>query len=67
MSGSDIFIIYTDASGTNVTVSPRLGTGDSEPKFNSDAKITLLDGTGVSGGNMVANFKCKHVYSTSEC
>lgn len=59
MSGSNMFILYTDASGTNVTLSPRLGTGHVMPNYNSAADITLLDGTGVSNGMMTANFRCK--------
>lgn len=65
MSGANIFIMYTDSSGSNVTVSPRLGTGHSQPNYNSDAKITLLDGTGVSNGKMVANVKCKCIVCSS--
>jgi len=59
MSGSNMFIMYTDSSGTNVTLSPRLGTGHVEPKYNSAAQITMLEGTGVSNGVMTANFRCK--------
>lgn len=58
MSGSNIFVVYTAGNG-NVTVSPRLGKGEREPNFNSDAKVTLLEGSGVSGGKMVANIKCR--------
>ena len=59
MSGSQMFVLYTDSSGTNVTLSPRLGTGHVEPQYNSAAQVTLLDGTGVSNGKMTANFRCK--------
>ncbi|KAL0256926.1 hypothetical protein SLS55_007735 [Diplodia seriata] len=58
MSGSQMFVVYTSSSGDNVTVSPRLGSGHSMPQYNSDAQITLLEGSGVSGGQMTANFKC---------
>jgi hypothetical protein len=58
MAGSLIFIIYPDASGTNVTVSPRLGTGEVEPDYDSSLKVTLLSDSGVSGDTMTANFKC---------
>ncbi|KAJ4304675.1 hypothetical protein N0V90_000202 [Kalmusia sp. IMI 367209] len=57
MSGSNIFVVYTSGNG-NVTLSPRLGAGEREPKFNSDAQVTLLEGSGVSGGKMVANVRC---------
>ncbi|KAF2455935.1 hypothetical protein BDY21DRAFT_386790 [Lineolata rhizophorae] len=65
MSGSQIFVIYTSSSGDNVTISPRLGSGHSMPQFNSDADITILDGTGVSGDTMTANFKCSSCASWS--
>jgi hypothetical protein len=58
MSGSQIFVVYTSGDG-NVTLSPRLGAGHRLPEFNSDAKVTLLEGSGVSNGKMVANVKCK--------
>lgn len=65
MSGSNIFIMYTNADGTNVTLSPRLGTGHVEPQHDTNAQITVLDGTGVSGGMMTANVKCSNCDSWS--
>lgn len=59
MSGSNIFVVYT-ASDSNVTVSPRLGTGHQMPNFNGDAQVTLLEGSSVSGGKMTANVKCRY-------
>jgi len=58
MAGAQIFVIYTDSSGNNVTMSPRLGTGHVRPTFNQNAQVSLLDGSGVSNGQMTANFKC---------
>ena len=58
MAGAQIFVVYTSGNG-NVTISPRLGTGHREPGFNSDAQVTLLEGSGVSNGKMVANVKCR--------
>lgn len=58
MSGSNIFVLYQDASGTNVTLSPRLGTGHQQPNYNSAADVTLLAGSGVSNGMMTANVRC---------
>jgi hypothetical protein len=59
MSGSNIFVIYADAAGTNVTLSPRLGTGEQEPMSDNTAIVSLLGGSMVSNGMMVANVKCK--------
>lgn len=58
MAGANIFVVYTSADGQNVTVSPRLGTGHVEPQHNSDAQITILEGSGVTNGVMTANVRC---------
>lgn len=58
MRNSNIFIIYADASGNNVTLSPRLGVGEEEPKFNQDAQVSLLEGSGIADGKMTANVRC---------
>ena len=59
MSGANIFVIYADASGNNVTLSPRLGKGHVEPEFNSEAQVFLLDGSGIANGMMTANVRCE--------
>ncbi|KAK5092942.1 hypothetical protein LTR70_005194 [Exophiala xenobiotica] len=65
MSGSNMFVVYAQDS-TNVTLSPRLGTGHSMPRYNSDAQVTLLDGSGIaSDGSMVANVRCDNCESWS--
>lgn len=65
MTGSNIFVVYTSTDGKNVTLSPRLGTGHSEPQFNSKAEVSLLDGSGISNGKMIANVKCSNCQSWS--
>ncbi|KAK5125493.1 hypothetical protein LTR85_000604 [Meristemomyces frigidus] len=65
MAGSNIFVMYTSSSGTNVTVSPRLGTGHVQPQHDTDAQITLLAGSGVSNGRMTANVRCSNCGSWS--
>lgn len=58
MSGANMLLVYA-ASSSNVTVSPRLGTGEVMPRFNSDGQITVLDGSGVApDGSFVANIRC---------
>ncbi|CAJ2512948.1 Uu.00g010670.m01.CDS01 [Anthostomella pinea] len=59
MSGSNIFVLYTDGTG-NVTVSPRTGTGHVPPESNAETKLELLAGSGVSadGATMLANVRC---------
>ncbi|KAF2758050.1 hypothetical protein EJ05DRAFT_493018 [Pseudovirgaria hyperparasitica] len=65
MDGAQIFVAYTSGDGSNVTVSPRIGTGYIMPRHNADAQITMLEGTGVSDGMMIANFKCTNCNSWS--
>jgi len=53
-----MFIMYA-ADSTNVTVSPRLGTGQVQPQFDSSAQISVLEGTGIgSDGSLIANVRC---------
>jgi len=62
MSGANIFVVYADGNG-NVTISPRLGRGHFEPQFNSDADVTLLDGSGIIDGQIIANVRCNSCLS----
>ena len=62
MAGSNIFVIYSDGRG-NVTLSPRLGEGHFEPVHDTTANVTLLEGSGISGGLMVANVLCSNCES----
>ena len=59
MKGANIFMIYANAAGTNVTLSPRLGTGNSQPGADTSAEVTLLGGSGISNSMMVANVRCR--------
>ncbi|KAF1999794.1 iron reductase domain protein [Amniculicola lignicola CBS 123094] len=65
MSGSNMFIVYTSSNGNNVTLSPRLADGYSPPSFNGDAQVTLLGGSGVFDGKMIANVRCSSCNSWS--
>lgn len=60
MAGATIFLVYADGAG-NVTVSVRDGgPGHVEPQLDSalQAGLTLLEGSGIVGKNMVANILC---------
>lgn len=59
MRGAHIFMIYADSEGSNVTLSPRLGTGTREPESDATTNVTLLGGSGISNGVMTANVMCK--------
>ena len=65
MTGSNIFVMYTSSDGSNVTLSPRLGTGHVMPEHDTAAKITVLSGSGVSNGVMTANVQCSNCDSWS--
>ncbi|KUI60602.1 hypothetical protein VP1G_07797 [Cytospora mali] len=48
MSGTLVFMIYSSASGENVTFSPRLATSNTEPEYYSSLDYeTLTDNTGL--------------------
>lgn len=57
MAGSTIFVMYADGAG-NVTLSPRKGTGEVEPKYDGSISVQLLSGSGIIDGNMIANVLC---------
>lgn len=60
MAGASIFVMYAAGDG-NVTISARDGNqGHVEPvpDSNLDKGVTLLAGSGISGGVMRANVKC---------
>lgn len=57
MDNANIFVVYTSSSN-NVTLSPRLGKGEVMPQYNSAAQVTLLEGSGIINGKMVANVRC---------
>ncbi|KAJ4348955.1 hypothetical protein N0V95_005003 [Ascochyta clinopodiicola] len=65
MAGSNIFVVYTSADGNNVTLSPRSASGYAMPTLNSNTKVELLEGSGVSNGVMTANVKCSNCDSWS--
>lgn len=66
MKGANIFIVYSDADGQNVTVSPRLGQGNFQPQFNSQAQVSLLEGSGISNGMMTANVRCTYISTNTQ-
>ncbi|GFF93030.1 hypothetical protein IFM53868_07049 [Aspergillus udagawae] len=56
MQGANIFVVY--ASGSNITVSPRLGVEHVEPLYNPQARFSILNGSGISNGIITANIRC---------
>lgn len=62
MSGAQMFVIYANEAGNNVTLSPRLGTGHVEPSEEPASGATLIAGSGIQNGQMTANILCKSCY-----
>jgi hypothetical protein len=63
MAGSTMFLMYADGNG-NVTASVRDGgRGHVQPTLDSTLQsgLTLLAGSGIVGGNMVANLLCMYL------
>ena len=58
MSNANMFLMYSSADGQNVTLSPRTTSGHVMPTHNDAADISLLEGSGISNGMMVANIRC---------
>ncbi|KAF1935576.1 CBD9-like protein [Clathrospora elynae] len=65
MAGSNMFVVYTSSSGSNVTLSPRTASGHTSPTPDNDAEVELLEGSGVTNGVMTANVKCSNCNSWS--
>jgi hypothetical protein len=58
MSNANMFLMYSSADGQNVTLSPRTTSGHVMPTHNNAADISLLEGSGISNGRMIANVRC---------
>jgi hypothetical protein len=63
MDNSLMFMVYSDPSGKNVTVSPRLSYGHVEPSYASNVSITVLPGTKIEGNTTTLNAKCSNCTS----
>lgn len=66
MAGANMFVIYANAAGTNVTLSPRHGITEVEPLEDPTTNVTLLEGSGIANGQMVANVLCETNFPMQE-
>ncbi|KAJ5569461.1 uncharacterized protein N7459_008891 [Penicillium hispanicum] len=57
MKGANMVVVYT-SSRNNVTVSSRAGVSHTEPLYNKDAKLAVMEGSGVHDGVITANVRC---------
>ncbi|KAF2114089.1 hypothetical protein BDV96DRAFT_647575 [Lophiotrema nucula] len=60
MKDSLMFIMYLSENGKNVTVSPRIATGHSEPSHFPNCTIEYLPGTGIHDEMFVLNARAKN-------
>lgn len=65
MTNANMFLMYSSADGTNVTLSPRNAPEHSMPTRNDAANVSLLEGSGISDGRMTANFRCSNCHEWS--
>lgn len=65
MQGALFFIIYSSASGSNVTLSTRTVSGNVEPIHDPGFNVEALAGTGVANGTMTFSGRCTNCRSWS--
>jgi len=58
MQGANVFMVYSAASGSNVTLSHRLSHGNFQPTADSSTQVSLLSGSGIANNKMTANVRC---------
>uniref|UniRef100_A0A093V8B5 Cytochrome b561 domain-containing protein n=1 Tax=Talaromyces marneffei PM1 TaxID=1077442 RepID=A0A093V8B5_TALMA len=63
MQGSLIFVMYSNATGDGITLSPRIATGNKEPVLVPSLDVEILPGSNTSDGLMTVNARCKNCYS----
>ena len=66
MDKSFMIMAYRASNGNNVTISPRLSSGHTEPIWTSNSTIEVLPGTGIFNGSIVANGRCVNCRSWQE-
>jgi hypothetical protein len=63
MSNSLIFMVYSDSTGKNITLSPRLVYDHVEPSYTSNLSVTVLPGSGIANDIMTVNAMCTNCRS----
>ncbi|KAF3036592.1 hypothetical protein E8E12_007455 [Didymella heteroderae] len=58
MENSLMLIMYPDADGNNVTISPRIGRKGGEPVFTNNIDVEVLDGTRIEDDMMILHARC---------
>lgn len=65
MNNANMFVLYSSADGQNVTLSPRSSDGHIMPTHDDAADVSLLEGSGIVNGRMVANVRCGNCHDWS--
>lgn len=60
MKDAFMFVIYTNGDGKNITISPRVADGNSEPSIDSTKNVTLVKGSAIKNGRYVARWDCEN-------
>ncbi|KAF3907023.1 hypothetical protein AA313_de0207411 [Arthrobotrys entomopaga] len=60
MAGALMFIIYPGTASANVTVSPRLSSGEIAPQYYPQTDVSILEGSGIVDGQITALFTCNN-------
>lgn len=63
MENSLMFLAFADSTGNNVTLSPRLSSGHTEPSYSSNISVSVLPGSGIANGRMTVNAMCANCRS----
>jgi hypothetical protein len=58
MDDTLMFMAYSDSTGKNITLSPRLSYGHTEPSYTKNISVSVLPGSGIANGNMTVNAMC---------
>ena len=63
MEDSLMFMAYSDSTGKNVTLSPRLSYGQVEPSYTKNVTVEVLPGTQISNRTYTINAMCRNCRS----
>jgi hypothetical protein len=63
MDDTLMFMAYADSSGKNITLSPRLSYGHTEPSYTNNITVSVQPGSGIANGNMTVNAMCSNCRS----
>ncbi|CAD6444653.1 64ed4aa7-5d22-46e6-b052-7faf0cc60abd [Sclerotinia trifoliorum] len=63
MKNSLMFMMYADSTGNNVTLSPRIATGENEPSHTKDIVVEAFAGTRIFNDTFTWNGRCRNCTS----